>query len=42
MSPRNDTKIYLKSMDFPNEVEVDLNKAIEYKIEDGWEIMQKA
>ena len=36
MSPRNDTKIYLKSMDFPNEVEVDLNKAIEYKIEDGW------
>ena len=36
MSPRSDEKIHLKSLDFPNEVEVDLNHIIEYKREDGW------
>ena len=36
MSPRSDKKIHLKSLDFPNEVEVDLNHIIEYKHEDGW------
>ncbi|HOB16896.1 MAG TPA: galactokinase [Defluviitoga sp.] len=36
MSPRNDERIHLKSIDFSSELEVDLNKTIEYKSEDGW------
>lgn len=36
MSSRDDEKIHLKSLDFPNEVEVDLGKDIKYKNEDGW------
>ncbi|PNR97169.1 galactokinase [Petrotoga sp. 9PWA.NaAc.5.4] len=36
MSLRDDEKIHLKSLDFPNEVEVDLGKDIKYKNEDGW------
>jgi len=36
MNLRNDNFIYLKSMDFPNEVKVDLNAGADYRKEDGW------
>jgi len=36
MNLREDNIIYLKSMDFPNEVKVDLNKEVDYRKEDGW------
>jgi len=36
MNLRDDNLICLKSMDFPNEVKVDLNKGVDYRKEDGW------
>ena len=36
MNLRDDNLIYLKSMNFPNEVKVDLNKGVDYRKEDGW------
>ncbi|PNR91238.1 MULTISPECIES: galactokinase [unclassified Petrotoga] len=36
MNLRDDNLICLKSLDFPNEIKVDLNKEVDYCKEDGW------
>ncbi len=36
MNLRDDNLICLKSLDFPNEVKVDLNTGVDYRKEDGW------
>ncbi len=36
MNLRDDNLICLKSLDFPNEIKVDLNKEVDYRKEDGW------